>query len=92
MGDTVSTRKIKDYSNKFAKLRRDLDTAIGLDTNKDKHDMSASEICFPKAHLSNVFLMQSCSDSLRCYWSLLRQKRRACRSDPGASKGPGRNT
>ena len=38
-------KEIKDFSEKFLKLRKDLDTAIGLNTNKDVHDISESQTC-----------------------------------------------
>ena len=92
MGEIDSTRKMKDYSKKFAQLRRDLDTAIGLDTKKDVHDISASKTYCSSVHQSDVFVIQSCGNSLKCCWSPLRQKRRTCQSARGASRGPDWNT
>ena len=43
MVEIDSSRKIKAYSEKFTRLRKDLDFVIGLNTNKEVYDISVSQ-------------------------------------------------
>ena len=40
----LSAKKIEDFSKKLIKFRKDVDTAIGLNTNKEVLDSSECQI------------------------------------------------